>query len=100
MKSVLLKSTVVSLVFNVRSKNCGIIVRFSEGGRLVDLEMMQGDRDAPVVKSQLLIAQFLGVVTRSPEIVSCGGVGVDVSQLWIDPQVVKLACITRSMSRV
>ena len=56
--------------------------------------------DRTSVTDQLLIAQFLGVVTRNPEIVSCGGVVVDVSQPWIDPQVVKLACITRSMSRV
>ena len=44
--------------------------------------MLHYDRDASVVKSQLsMIAQFPSVVSSSPEIVSCGGVGVDVIKI-------------------
>ena len=52
-KSVLVKSNVVSLGFDMTSKSLGMSVRFWEGGRFVDLEMLQRDRDDPVGRSQL-----------------------------------------------
>ena len=86
-----------SLGFDVTSKSRGF--RFWERGRLVDLNMLQHDCDAPVVKSQLSkIAQFLSVVARSPEIVSCGVVGVDVIKTLDDYPVAKLLCIFRLTS--
>ena len=43
------------------------------------LDVLHYDRDSPVLKSQLSgTAHFLGVVSRSPEIGSSEGVGVDV----------------------
>ena len=78
-KSVPLKSKIVFLGFDRTSKSCGRSVRFWEGGRFVDLNMLRYHRDAPVVQSQLsMIAQFFSVVSRSPENIKCGGVVVDV----------------------
>ena len=53
--------------------------RFWEGVQLVDLNMLQYDGDVPVDNRQFsMIAQFHSVVSKSPEIVSGGGNGVDV----------------------
>ena len=49
----------------------------------MDLDLLRNDRDAPVVKSQLSIfSQFLSVVSQSSEIISCGGVRVDVIETF------------------
>ena len=49
------------------------------GSRILGLVLSHTDRDAPSVKNRLsMIAQFLEAVSRVPEIISCGGVGVDV----------------------
>ena len=41
--------------------------------------MLHRHRDSTVVKSRLsMIIVFLGVVSRTPGRISCGGVGVDV----------------------
>ena len=78
-KSVLVKLKAVSLGFDVTSRNRGMSVRFWEKGRLLDLEMLQCERDAPVVKRQMsMITHFPVVVSRSSEFVSCGGVSASV----------------------
>ena len=60
-KSVLEKHMFVSLGFVVTSKCPGMRVQFWEGGRLVDLDVLQCDRNAPMVKTHLsTIAEFLG----------------------------------------
>ena len=56
-----------------------MIVEWRERLQLLDVNVLQCDPDAPNVKSQLAtMAQSLGAVTRGPENVSCGGLGVDV----------------------
>ena len=53
--------------------------RFLERGGSFDLDVLHCDWDAPAVRSQLSsIAQFLGVVSRNPDIVKSGGDSVDV----------------------
>ena len=48
----------------------------------MDPEMLQCDCGDPVVMSQLqMIPQFLGVVSRCPNFLICGGVGVDVIEI-------------------
>ena len=54
-------------------------VKLWEGRRLLDLDLLRNDRDAPIGKSLLSkISKFLSVVSQDPEISSCGGIGVDV----------------------
>ena len=55
--------------------------RLWEGGRSLDLDLLQCDSDAPIVKSQLaMMAQVLGAISGllSSEIIPCGRVGADV----------------------
>ena len=59
----------------VRQDECAVL----EEGRLLDLDMLLCDRDAPVARGQFsMIACFPGIVPRKLETASCGGVGVDV----------------------
>ena len=54
-------------------------MRLREGRRLLGFDVLQCDRDAPIVKSKLgSMAHFLVAVRRVAEIISCGGVSVDV----------------------
>ena len=72
------KLKLVLLGLDVTSKCRGMSVRFWERGRLLDLDVLQCDRDAPVVRSQMsMVAHFLGAVSRSPVNATGGGVGVD-----------------------
>ena len=50
-----------------------------EKRRLLDLDLLPSDRDAPIVKTQLsMIPQFVSILTRNQEVLSCGGLVVDV----------------------
>ena len=45
----------------------------------MDLDVLQCDRDAPMVKNQLaMMAQFLRAVSKVPDLISCSRVCVDV----------------------
>ena len=56
-----------------------ISVQFREVGQLLDLDVLQGDRDAPIARNQVAkLALFLGPASQAPETISCDGVCVDV----------------------
>ena len=56
-------------------------VRLRVGDRLIDLCFVCCGRNTPEVKSQLtMIAKFLGVASKKPEIVCCGGVTLGMLQ--------------------
>ena len=56
--------------------------RLWEGRRLLELVMLRRDGDAPLVKSQLsFVAVFLGVVSRTPDVINCGKLLVDVIKI-------------------
>ena len=53
-----------------------------KGSQLVDVCLMWCGRDVPVVKSWLgLVLKFLGATFTTLDIVSCGGVSVDVLEV-------------------
>ena len=78
-KDVLQKSKFLSVRFNVTAKCRKMSLRLWEGGRLLDLDVLQYNRDALAVESQLvLMAQFLEAVSWVLGIISCGGFSVIV----------------------
>ena len=76
LKDVLPKSNFLSVRFRPSAGCREMKVRMWEGGRLLDLIVLQWDQTSPIVKSQLaMMTQFSGAVqSRAPEIISCGGV--------------------------
>ena len=83
LKDVLRNSKCFSIGFSVASKGRKKRVRFREGRRLLDLDVLVCDRGALFVKSQVTImTQFLGAISRAPEIFICAGVTVDVMMTW------------------